>query len=206
MRVVVGRHLQADALVQRPLDIRSNSALPTSSSGSPVGGERRASAIRSSVVRRLSPVTTYSAFAGIFARRASTTGLRPSSSSGVSSARCPARAPVGPLPLLGGGPLRRVAGTGLRRRGGTAAGQRAAVLATGAAVAPFLPRRWCGLGADCCRPSAAQLPSGSLRGVLDDDAEGGELVADRVGAAKSLRARAACRCSRARRRGRRWRG
>ena len=108
-----------------PPVIRSSSARPTSSTGTPRSAARRtASATRSSGSR---PCATYSAVVGICARSASTTGLRPTSSSGDSPrARAGLRAA-----FFAAAVARRCAGCPLRASAG------------GVGPRPSSPRRRC---------------------------------------------------------------
>ena len=199
VRVVVRRHLQADALVQRALGHPVELGLADLEQRQPaVGGQLHG--LGDPLVGRalVAPVTTYSAVAGICARSASTTGLRPSSSSGpprrarrarARSARCRwHRRPPGAAP---GCPGRASAG-GVA----PAAGERPAVLAAGP--------RGRGLLAGTGRAAAALAVAGhqrvsSHRGPWGVSSTETPRLASwsRIAsaAAKSLRARAACRCS-----------
>ena len=136
----------------------------------------------------------------------SSTALRPATTSAVRPApRVGAgREPLRPAPAAGRRP-RPGAGPGRAAAAGAAPGARAA--GARAASAPCLPAAACRSrrcpGGACrtwsARPgrgrSPLQLPSGAVRGVLDEHPGVGQPVPDRVRRAVVLRSRAACRCS-----------
>ena len=141
-------------------------------------------------------MATCSAVAGTPARRHSTTGLRPSTVSGVVAvgrpAPVPAAAPDRPAAPRLRGPRgrparRRMAGAHLRGRGRALALQRATALAAGAddhaLLGAFLAHRAAALGVagHGSYYTVLQRPGGAVRLVLDGHPGGGEPVAHRVG-------------------------